>query len=56
MCGSSPIPVIVCNGCEKGYPRYSKPCNEPDDGNHEKFKCGVRCGKGHKVCLKFSKA
>lgn len=55
MCGNSPIPVIVCNGCSAGYPRYSKPCNEPENGNSEKFKCGVRCGEGYKASIKKMK-
>jgi len=55
MCGNSPIPVVVCNGCASGYPRYTKPCNEPDDGNHDKFKCGVRCGEGFKASIKKMK-
>lgn len=55
MCGNSPIPVIVCNGCNSGFPRYTKPCNEPTDNNSDKFKCGVRCGDGYKASIKKMK-
>lgn len=55
MCGQSPIPVIVCNGCSSGFPRYTKPCNQPDQENQGKFKCGVKCGPGFKPSIKRMK-
>ncbi|CAG5088003.1 Oidioi.mRNA.OKI2018_I69.PAR.g11699.t1.cds [Oikopleura dioica] len=48
MCGGVKLPGISCKGCKKkdGFPRYDKPCHEPEAGNHGKFKCKVLCGPG----------
>ncbi|CBY11178.1 unnamed protein product [Oikopleura dioica] len=48
MCGGVKLPGISCKGCKKnqGFPKYDKPCHEPEIGQHGKFKCKVLCGPG----------
>merc|ERR1711935_1033075 len=49
-CSGVPIPRIVCAGCLPGYPHYTRPCDEPDEGNN-KFKCRAMCGRGFKPTI-----
>ena len=51
MCGGVKLPGISCKGCKKnqGFPKYDKPCHEPEPGMHGKFKCKVLCGPGFTV-------
>ena len=55
LCGTSPIPKIVCNGCQTGYPKYSRPCNQPDPTNVRKFKCRTNCGPGFQPAIRKMK-